>query len=115
MATAKTGSFYLTETVTMPGTSASGSRFTGTVDLGAYVNVATGQAIAIESVDFVYQVGADFGTDVRSMLAGNGAVSVQLVDLKPTASLLTQLTFTLTTTAPLHSLNHSWWSMILCT
>ena len=52
MTTSKTGSFYLTETVTMPGTSAGGTRVTGTVDLSAYVNVPTGQAIAIESVDF---------------------------------------------------------------
>ncbi len=78
-----TGSFYLTESVILPGTSASGIRVTGTVDLSAYVNVPTGQAIAIESVDFVYQVGTDFGTDVRSFLAGNGALSVQVVDQNP--------------------------------
>jgi len=75
-----TGSFYLTESVILPGASAGGSRVTGTVDLSAYVNVPTGQAVAIESVDFVYQTGADFGTDVRSMLAGNGAISVQVTD-----------------------------------
>tara|TARA_R110002110_G_scaffold82630_1_gene214795 strand:- start:18 stop:608 length:591 start_codon:yes stop_codon:yes gene_type:complete len=83
MTKSMTGSFYLTESVILPGTSAQGSRVTGTVDLSAYVNVPTGQAIAIESVDFVYQVGTDFGTDVRSMLAGNGAVSVQVVDQNP--------------------------------
>ncbi len=83
MATAKTGSFYLTETVTLPSGLASGQRVTGTVDLGAYVNVATGQAIAIDSVDFVYQTGTDFGSDGLSMLAGNGAITAQLVDLNP--------------------------------
>ena len=83
MATAKTGSFYLTETVTLPGGTASGTRSTGTIDLGAYVNVATGQAIAIDSVDFVYQTGTDFGTDVRSMLAANGSISMQVTDLNP--------------------------------
>ncbi|MEZ8113160.1 MAG: hypothetical protein QMC61_05990 [Candidatus Poseidoniaceae archaeon] len=83
MTKSMTGSFYLTESVILPGTSASGSRVTGTVDLSAYVNVPTGQAIAIESVDFVYQVGTDFGTDVRSFLAGNGAVSIQVVDQNP--------------------------------
>jgi|TARA_R110002110_G_scaffold176191_1_gene380188 hypothetical protein len=83
MATAKTGSFYLTETVTLAPASPSSSRFQGTLDLGAYVNVATGQAIAIDSVDFVYQVGADFGSDASSMLAGNGAIGVQLSDLNP--------------------------------
>ena len=83
MAKAKTGSFYLTETVAIPAATASGSRIQGTLDLGAYVNVPTGQAVAIESVDFIYQVSSDFGTDAKSMLAGDGAVSVQLSDLNP--------------------------------
>jgi hypothetical protein len=83
MATAKTGSFYLTETVTLPGTSASGTRVTGTIDLGAYVNVATGQAIAIDSVDFVYQAGSDFGSDPLGMVSSNGTITNQLVDLNP--------------------------------
>lgn len=55
----------------------------GEIDLGAYVNVATGQAVAIESVDFVHQAGADFGGDVSVMLAGNGAITTQLTDLNP--------------------------------
>lgn len=83
MATAKTGSFYLTETVTLPPGTTSGTRLQSSIDLGAYVNVATGQAVAIESVDFVYQVGADFGTDAKSMLQADGGVSVQLTDLNP--------------------------------
>lgn len=83
MAKAKTGSFYLTETVTLEATMASGTRNQGTIDLGAYVNVPTGQAIAIESVDFIYQVGSDYGTDVASMTVGNGALSCQLTDLNP--------------------------------
>jgi len=83
MAKAMTGSFYLTETIALEIAMASGTRNQGTIDLGAYVNVPTGQAIAIESVDFIYQVGADFGTDVVSMLTGNGAISVQLSDLNP--------------------------------
>ena len=83
MATAKTGSFYLTETVTIPAASAAGTRFLGTVDLSAYVNVPTGQAIAIESVDFIHQAGTDFGGDVAVMLAGNGAITTQLTDLNP--------------------------------
>ena len=86
MATAKTGSFYLTETVTLPTLSGNGSRVTGTIDLGAYVNVATGQAIAIDSVDFVHQVDADFGGTVNGMLAGDGSISTQLVDLNPGAA-----------------------------
>lgn len=83
MATAKTGSFYLTETITLPAASASGTRVQGTIDLGAYVNVATGQAVAVESVDFVYQLGTDFSSDVAGMLAGNGAIGAQVTDLNP--------------------------------
>jgi len=83
MATAKTGSFYLTETVTIPAASLSETRTTGTIDLGAYVNVATGQAIAVESVDFVYQVGPTFSPAAEFMLNGNGALGVQLTDLNP--------------------------------
>ena len=83
MATAKTGSFYLTETIVLPPASADGSRVQGTIDLGAYVNVATGQAIAIDSVDFVHQNGDNFDGNVEGMLAANGALSMQLTDLNP--------------------------------
>jgi len=83
VATAKTGSFYLNETVTLPAAGLSGGRVTGTLDLSAYVNVPTGQAIAIDQVDFIYQVGNDYGTDARSMLVSNGAISVQVTDLNP--------------------------------
>ena len=83
MAKAKTGSFYLTETVALPATSASGTRNQSTIDLGAYVNVPTGQAIAIDSVDFIYQDGSDYSSAALNMLAGNGALTVQLTDLNP--------------------------------
>ena len=83
MATAKTGSFYLNETVVLPSTAVNGDRVMGTLDLSAYVNVPTGQAIAIDQVDFIYQVGTDFGTDAASMLVSNGAISAQLTDLNP--------------------------------
>ena len=83
MATAKTGSFYLTETITLPAASLSGTRIQGSIDLGAYVNVATGQAVAVEDVDFIYQRGSDFDQSVNGFLAGNGAISTQLTDLNP--------------------------------
>ena len=83
MATAKTGSFYLTETVQLTPVTADGGRVTGTIDLGAYVNVATGQAIAIDQVDFVYQVGSDYGSNVNGMIGGPGALTAQLTDLNP--------------------------------
>jgi len=83
MATAKTGSFYLTETITIPAASVAGTRVQGVIDLGAYVNVATSQAIAIESVDFVFQGGTDLASDVIVMLAANGGLTTQLTDLNP--------------------------------
>jgi hypothetical protein len=83
MATAKTGSFYLTETVTLPAGSADGTIVQGVIDLGAYVNVATGQAVAVESVDFVVQGGSNFSVDVGNFLASNGSIGMQLSDLNP--------------------------------
>jgi len=83
MAKAMTGSFYLTETVTLAAAAVNGSRNMGTIDLGAYVNVPTGQAIAIDQVDFVFQNGADFGGNVNGMVAGDAALTAQLVDLNP--------------------------------
>jgi len=83
MATAKTGSFYLTETITLPATSVTGTRVQGVIDLGAYVNVATGQAVAVESVDFVIQHGSNFNQYASNLLTGNGAISSQLTDLNP--------------------------------
>mgnify|MGYP003651166966 CR=1 FL=1 len=88
MATSKTGSFYLTETIILPGGMVAGTRVQGTTDLGAYVNVPTGQAIAIESVDFITQNGADFGGDVTSMLTSVGSISMQLTDLNPGTALI---------------------------
>ena len=88
MAKAKTGSFYLTETVELSAALASGSRLGGSMDLGAYVNVPTGQAIAIDQVDFVFLSGSDYGSDVVSMLTSNGSVTVQLTDLNPGTALV---------------------------
>ena len=83
MAKALTGSFYLTETISIPNGSASNTRIQGAIDLGAYVSVANGQAISIDQVDFIYQVSSDYGSDAASMMAGNGALTVQLTDLNP--------------------------------
>ena len=88
MATAITGSFYLTESVSLPAATASGVVAQATVDLSAYVNVPTGQAIAITSVDFVFQRGSPFGQNASGMVAGNGAISCQLTDLNQGANLV---------------------------
>jgi hypothetical protein len=83
MTKSMTGSFYLTETVTLPVALASGDRVTATVDLSAYVNVPTGQAIAIESVDFITQIGADFGGPISQVAAADSSLGTMLVDLNP--------------------------------
>ena len=88
MAKAKTGSFYLTESVILPAASADGTVVQGTIDLGAYVNVPTGQAIAIEGVDFVYQLGSTMSSDIAGMLQANGSLQLQLSDLNPGTSML---------------------------
>ncbi len=83
MAKSMTGSFYLTETVGLSAAAADGTRTQATVDLSAYVNVPTGQAIAIESVDFIWQNGSNFDGNVEGMVSANGALSMQLTDLNP--------------------------------
>jgi len=90
MATAKTGSFYLTETVTLAAGLANGSRVTGTIDLSAYVNVPTGQAIAIDQVDFIWQRASDYGNEMSSYFGGSasGGLSSQLTDLNPGTALV---------------------------
>jgi len=88
MTKSMTGSFYLTETVTMPALQANGDRVTSTVDLSAYVNVPTGQAIAIENVDFIIQRDSDFGGEVGSFLGANGSITTQLTDLNPSTALV---------------------------
>jgi hypothetical protein len=88
MTKSKTGSFYLTETVELAAAAAANTRVQGSIDLGAYVNVPTGQAIAVESCDFVYQVFSDYGGNVNGMLAANGCISAQLTDLNPGTELV---------------------------
>jgi hypothetical protein len=88
MTKAKTGSFYLTETVTLAAAAAAGTRVQGEIDLGAYVNVPTGQAVAIESCDFIYQWGSAYNGASAGMLAANGSVEAQLTDLNPGTALV---------------------------
>lgn len=83
MTKAMTGSFYLTETVTLPLGGPSGGRYQGTIDLGAYVSVAQGIAVAVEQADFIWQVGGDLGYDASTFLASSGALGAQLSDLNP--------------------------------
>ena len=83
MAKSKTGSFWLTETVVLPNTASTGDRISGTLDLGAYVDVGDQQAIAIEEVDFIMQIGTDFAGALSSAATGDAAFTFQLTDLNP--------------------------------
>ena len=77
MATAKTSSFILTERITL---TAAGTPVTGTIDLGAYVDVVGRMAVAVESVDFIYQGTAPSG-EVPAVLQANNGAFAQLTDL----------------------------------
>jgi len=83
MATAKTGTFYLTETVSVTQAAPDGSRFQGTIDLGAYISVAQGLCIAVHSCDFIWQNGSYHDGNVNGMVAASGALTAQLSDLNP--------------------------------
>ena len=88
MTKSMTGSFYLTETVLLPAATPDGGIVQGTIDLSAYVNVPTGQAIAVESVDFIYQVQDDFGGLLSTISLTNSSLSTQLVDQNPGTALV---------------------------
>jgi len=83
MARSKSSSFWLTETVTMDAGQASGTRFSGTMDIGSLVDVGDRQGLSVEQCDIIHQAGPDFGGDVESMLATNGAITTQVSDLNP--------------------------------
>ena len=91
MATSKTGSFTLVERI--EGTVATANEvFQGTLDLGAYVDVGDQQAIAIESVDYIWQA---YETDndiwdynLPGHCASNNVFSAQLSDLNPGTAIL---------------------------
>ena len=85
MARSKTGSFWLTESITIPAGSDSG---TGDLDLGAYVDVGDQQALAVEAVDFIWQAGDNATPPVLNSAlggpaGGNTAFDTQLTDLNP--------------------------------
>ena len=87
MATSKTGSFWLTERVNM---ATLGVLASGTIDLGAYVDVGDQQAIAIEQVDFITQ-GRDAGNNPQLLidsLTARTTFGYQLSDLNPQNALL---------------------------
>ena len=51
------------------------------------MHVPTGQAIAVESVNFIYQK-VDGGGSGNQLLAADGAIGAQLTDLNPSSTLI---------------------------
>jgi len=93
MATSKTGSFWLTETIQQPAAHPADTPIVATLDLGAYVDVGDQQAVAVEQVDFIWQredpVTGILDVQLASALTGDGGCGVQVCDLNPgTTSLL---------------------------
>jgi len=85
MAKAKTGYFTLTEEVTLTAAATDGSRFTGSFDLGSYVDVGDKQGISISSVSYIWQNGANNDSNPNGMLDANGSFGVQVTDQNPNA------------------------------
>ena len=89
MATSKTGSFWLTESVETA--TATNGLISSTIDLGAYVDVGDQQAVAVEQVDFIWQRHA-MATDVYdgnlpAACTTNGVFDAQVSDLNPGGAL----------------------------
>jgi len=86
MAKAKTGSFILTEKVSLTDNTATQS----TIDLGSYVDIGSRTGLAIESVDFTIQ-GYDVATgaidDFNATWNADAQVDFQLFDQSETALL----------------------------
>ena len=90
MAKSKTGSFTLTERINSA--TATSGLFTGTIDLGAYVDVGDQQALAIESVDFVVQAYETdnnvISGDLPAHCASDVVFDMQVSDLNPGGAII---------------------------
>jgi len=77
MSKKKTSTFYLTERIKVDDRN---NDYTATLDLGAYVDVADRQAIAIEAVDFIVQ-GTLADAEIVETMTGDGTIFMQVSDL----------------------------------
>jgi len=86
MARSKTGSFWLTEQVELT----SGTPAAATIDLGAYVDVGDQQAVAVESVDYIFQrvSGGEYSSVLTAVGTDPFFIDVQLTDLNPGTDIL---------------------------
>jgi len=84
MATSKTASFWLTESTEL---TALDTLVQSTIDLGAYVSVGAGLAVAIEQVDVIIQAedtsAGTFSNSLPGAASGNTQWGIQLTDLNP--------------------------------
>ena len=87
MAKAKTGSFWLTETVDV---AVGASRATSTLDLGAYVDVGDQQAISVEEIEYIVQRedGGVYDSNINGILPVGGSLTFQVSDLNPANTVL---------------------------
>lgn len=77
MAKAKTGTFQLTERLTIP---PGGARVSATVDIGSYVDVGDRQGLMIHSVDYIYQ-GTTASTTLAQTFGAGAEPMIQVLDL----------------------------------
>jgi len=89
MATAKTSSFWLTETVEL---TAVDVLVQGSIDLGAYVDIGSSTSIAIQEVDWIVQArdtaNDTFSNSLPGAALGNTQFDFQLMDLNPGTAFL---------------------------
>jgi len=83
MAKAKTGYFTLTERVILTPAAADGSRFTASIDMGAYVDVGDRQCVSVSEVSYIWQNGNYMDSNPSGMVAGNGSLGIQVTDQNP--------------------------------
>jgi len=84
MATSKTGSFWLTESVSM---AAGLQQATGTLDLGSLVDVGDKQGVSVEQIDVIWQEAAgsplEYNCFVGNAVAASAGFDVQVTDQNP--------------------------------
>ncbi len=88
MATSKTASFYLTETIHFPAGTAPGSLSQASLDIGGLVNIANSEALAVEQVDFIMQYGSGYANQPGQLDPANYTIVAQLTDQNPGTALV---------------------------
>jgi hypothetical protein len=89
MATSRTSSFYLTESVEIATGTVSGL---ATMDVGSLISVGDRQGLAIEAVELIWQnentVSGVISANIQAAVIGNTTFECQLTDLNPNGVIL---------------------------